>query len=414
MRAASEAFARVVAGSHRVNVRVDLLFNREIVAEDIPVESGTVTYDRTAVHLGRLELVVIGSLPPVRWLTDANGSQIAASATTANITPYGAELQVWRGVELVGIAGADIVYDASGDPVLDAVADGDDTVSDAMISPTATGFLELLSMGVFPIQTVEVDAVTESTLVTAEDRSRLVSDALLEEDYVVAAGTNYATAIEALIEDGVAGLEFQFPTTEHTTPLLTFAAQEDRWEAAQRMAASIGMEIYFDGLGRVAMRLEPTFADAPVATISEGVNMISGLKSLDRTSAYNRVIAVGENASNGAVYRGVATDTDPESPTQYDKTRFGAKPRFYFSEFIASNAQATSAARAILAANLGVAKSIAFDAVPDPRLETGDAVTIVNTALGVDELHLLDVLTIGLTADQPMSGESRTNQEESV
>jgi hypothetical protein len=122
------------------------------------------------------------------------------------------------------------------------------------------------------------------------------------------------------------------------------------------------------------------------------------------------VVAAGRNADNDTEFTGTATDDDPASPTQYDGP-FGKKPRFHFSEFYASTAQATAGAEAILAAQLGVARSLSFAVLPDPRLEVGDVVEIRNTALEVDELHIIDTLTIGLGAGDPVTGTTRTRQE---
>lgn len=355
MRSASDSFARIIARSHQIATRVDVLFDRAVVTEGVAVVDGTISYDRTAARLARLDCTIAD---PLRVPT----------STTDQLTPYGYELRVWR-----GIPG------------------------------------ELLPLGTFPIQRSAIDAIGRVTYVSALDRSQLVSDARFEDDYQIAAGTNYATAIEDLIDDGVTGLEYLFPSVTFTTPLLTFSAQEDRWDAAQRMARAIGHEILFDGLGRCVMRPEPTFDTEPVATIADGSNLVSAGMSLDRAEAYNRVIAFSTNASTGDQYRGVATDDDPQSPTYYSGP-FGKKPRFYYSEFIASDAQAESAAAAILAANLGVAKSFDFSAVPDPRLECSDVVRITNSALGVDDLHIIDSLTIGLGPEEVMSGTSRAQE----
>ena len=359
MRSSTAAFAQVVAGSHQVATRVDVLFDREVIFEGIAVTSGQIDYDRNAARLARLSLTVAD---PLRLPVAADDI----------LTPFGYELGVWRGLML----------------------------------PTGA---ELIPLGVFPIQQSAVDGVTLVSSITAEDRSRLVSDARFEDDYQIAAGTNYVTAIQSMIEAGVDGLTYLFPSTTFTTPLLTFAAQEDRWEKAQEMTKSLGNELLFDGLGRLTMRPEPTFTATPVATIAEGANMTAASVALDRVGAYNRVIATSANASTTTVFRGVATDNNPASPTYYFGP-FGKKPRFFASEFLASDVQATSAAASILTANIGVANSVDFGVLPDPRLECSDVAQITRTALGLDDLHIIDTLTIGLGADSGMSGTSRTQQ----
>jgi len=341
--------------------RVDVLLNREVIFEGIAVTSGQVTYDLKAARLARLSLTVAD---PLRLPVAADDI----------LSPFGYELLVQRGVML----------------------------------PSGP---ELIPLGVFPIQNSSADGVTLVSSIVAEDRSRLVSDARFESRYTIAAASNYATAIQAMIASRVDGLEYLFPSTTFTSPLLTFDSLSDPWEGANQMAKYMGNYLAFDGLGRLTSRPEPTFTATPVAEIVEGKNMTSAVLDLDRTGAYNRVTATSNNASTGEVFEATATDDDPSSPTYYFGTRFGKKPRGFYSEFIGSNAQAASAAASILAANLGVSRSVRFSAIPDPRLEVGDVVLLKRTQLGIDELHIIDTLTIGLGADSTMSGTSRTQQD---
>jgi hypothetical protein len=178
------------------------------------------------------------------------------------------------------------------------------------------------------------------------------------------------------------------------------------------MARSIGMELYFDGLGRPVLRPEPDLSTTnPVLTIAEGPGGVLteiGLH-LDRAPAYNRVIAFSENASTGEVFRGVWTDDDPASPTYYFGP-FGRKPRFYASSFLNSDAQCESAARAVGLANIGVARSIDFALAPNPVVECGDVVIVRRVALGVDEVQIVDSYTYGLGALGTMNCQSRARQ----
>lgn len=364
MRPVTPRFLEAIAFSHRVAVQVDVLLGGEAILEDIAVAGGTVTFDRNAAVLARLSIELA---EPARLPT----------SESSLLTPYGFELRVSRGIEY------------------------------------SDGTRELVGLGVFPIQSTSVDGVTLLSSITALDRSQRVRDARLEDDYQIPAGTNYATAIRDLIDAGVPALEYAFASTVHITPLLTFAAMDDRWDHAQKMARSIGYEVYFDGLGRCVLRAEPDLRTAvPVWTIAEGDGGVLTAASieLDRAPAYNAVVATGENASLSSVPRGVARDEDPVSPTYYYGP-FGRKPRGYASPFIASDLQATSAAQAILAGNLGVARSVDFSAVPNPALEAGDPVRIVRTALSLDETHIIDTLSIGLGPAGGMSCGSRARQE---
>ncbi len=360
MRPVSDKFLAAVSGPHQIATRVDLMLGGIVIESDVGIADGRVTLDRTAATLGRFtaKLIEPDRLP---------------LGPTSLFTPFGYELAVWRGVTF---------------------ADGTDP--------------ELVPLGVFPIQRSSVDGVTLLADLNAMDRSQTIRDAGFEDDYTVAAGTNYGTAIQTMLNARVAGLTYSFASTSYTTPLLTFTPDMDPWAEAQKMARNIGMELYFDGLGVCTMRPEPTTSGTSVLTIAEGDNgvLTAASKDLDRGPAYNRVIAYGVNASNTAVPRAVATDDDPTSPSYYYGP-FGKKPRRYASPFITTNAQALSAAEAILASNIGVAASVDFGLVPNPALEAGDVALIVREALDVNELHLIDVLSIGLSAESGMTGRTR-------
>lgn len=361
MQTRSARWDAAIASSHRVITQCDVLFNRATVVSSLNVVGGQITLDRTASILGRLSIELA---EPTRVPTVSGGV----------LTPYGYELAVRRGI---------------------AYPDGT---------------TELMALGVFPIQASKTDD-TLQTSITALDRSQQVVDARFEDDYSIAAGTNYGTAIAAMVAAGVSGLTYVFTSTGFTTPLLTFTAQSNRWEAAQGMAKSIGCELYFDGLGQCVLRPEPSPSATAVWTVAEGAGgvLVSSSLALDRQGAYNRVIASGGNGSTTTVYRGIATDNNSSSPTYYFGP-FGKKPRFYSSPFIASNAQADSAAAAILTAGLGLGRSLDLSAVPNPAVEPGDPIQVTRTLLGINEVHIPDVITIGLGANQAMTMATRARQ----
>ena len=359
MRARSADFDAAVARSHQIATRVDVLYNRLPVATDLKLISGSVTLDRTAAQRGRCSVVLAEPL-------------MIPSSTGGTLTPYGYELAISRGVRY------------------------------------PSGVVELIPLGVFPIQTSSLDGVTRLTSIEAIDRSQMVADARLEDAVSIAQGTNYATAIQTIIANAVSGLTFNFTATSYTTPALVFEAQADRWATVLNMATSIGCELFFDGTGVPTLRPEPTFSALPVWTLSEGEGglLTAAALAMDRGPAYNAVIATGENSSLGTVPRGTWYDTDPSSPTLYGGP-FGKKPRFFPSVFLTTNDQATSAAASIGTAQKGVARSLTLAAVPNPALEPGDLVLIKRQAIGINEVHSLDAITYGLTADAPMTASSR-------
>ena len=62
MRAASDEFARAVATSHQIVTRVDVLFDRQVIVEDVDLLDGTITFDRTAARLASLDVTLLDPL----------------------------------------------------------------------------------------------------------------------------------------------------------------------------------------------------------------------------------------------------------------------------------------------------------------------------------------------------------------
>jgi hypothetical protein len=356
----SNRFLEAVRKSHEIIVQGDVLYNRATIYTGLNIQRGTVVYDTRAASRARCDLTLVEPL------------QIPTGPGDI-LSPYGYEIRVWRGVRF-----------------------GD-------------GATELVPLITAPIQ---ISSVNESmiTTVRAVDRSQLIRDARLEEDFVITAGTNGATALRQLIEGGASGLIYNLPSTTYTFPstVIPGGAQSDRWATAQKMAASLGWYLRFDGLGVVTATPETSLATTtPVFTVDEGGVLINVDVELDRASAYNRWIHSSRSSSTGAQYRGVATDTDSASPTAYDGP-FGRKPTFFESEFYNSTAQCIAGAEAAKARSIGVSRSMVFSMVPNVALVEQDVVTVRRTELEVDEPHVIDALTIGLDASAVMTGRTRT------
>lgn len=362
MKTVSSRWAATVAGSHQISVVASVLYGGATVVPSLNVISGSVSFDRRRSIRSDLELEL------------AEPTRVPTLASSGYLSPFGYEIAVSRG----------ILY-------------GD-------------GTSELMPLGVFPIQRSSFKGRTLLASISANDRGQSVSDYRFEDDEAIAAGTNMGAAISTLLAP--LGFAVSLPSTSHTTPGLVFTSQDDRWEKVQGMATSVGWELYFDGLGVVRARPEPNIVTASsVLTVAEGAGgvLMDTDVSLDRGPAYNRVIAYSSNATNTAVYRAVASDDLPGSFTLYGGP-FGRKARFYASPFIGSTAQALSAANAILAQSRGVVRSLSFDMVPNPALEPGDAVLVQRSALGIDEIHLLDAFRMPLTAQGTMTAMTRAKQ----
>lgn len=362
MRTVSSRFQTAISGSHRLAISVDVLRGSGVAATIDTVVDGSVTLDITAATRGRVDLTI-------------TGDDLIPTSPTDLLAPYGNELQVKRGVRY------------------------------------ADGTVELVSLGVFRIDSVEISdaGAGREIRLSGGDRSVRVIDARFEEPYQITAGTNVATAIQNTVADALPSITFDLTSTTMTTPLLSASEGDDRWKFVQDLAASIGHALYFDGDGTLVSRpVANTGATAPATQLTEDTDglLLSADRSWGRAGTYNRVIATGENTGEGAAVRGVATDLNTSSPTYY-YGGFGRVPRFYSSQFITTDDQAADAAAAMLSRELGTTQQINFGTVCNPALEPNDVARVTRAALGIDEDHIIDSLTIPLGSQGAMTGKTR-------
>lgn len=368
MYGASAAFFAAVTHSHGVTARVEVLSGTRVLA-DLLVTDGSVKMDESADTRRSVSCT----------LGDATGT-LTPSGLSDVLSPAGNELRVWRGI-------------------------------------TVPGLTEEVPLGVFGIADVDITADIVGGVqigLTGFDRAKRVSEARFDTTYVIAAGTNYSTAIQALIRSRLPmTVTFLFEDTVATTPALVFNVGDDPWKAAQDMARSIGCEVFFDGLGRCVMRSVPDPDTAPVVwTYAEGPQAIilSGRKKLTREGTYNGVIASGESSAitnqSSAPVTATVWDDNPFSPTYYLGS-FGKKPRLYSSPFITSPVQALSAARAILRSSLGLAEDVAFTSVVNPAHEPGDVVSISLAKAKVNARYVLSSFSVPLTHSSSLQASTR-------
>jgi hypothetical protein len=364
MRPVSAAFLAAVASSNQMVTTVDVVQGATLIASLPTPVDGTVTLDDTAQIRGRVELAV----------ADDGTLGLVPTTPASLLAPYGNELRVRRGVEY------------------------------------ASGVRELVSLGVFRIEGVDVDDTPGglSIRVTGQDYSSKVLDAQFEDPFTVAAGTNVATALDTVLAGaGITAGAATSIVTAQTTPTLVAEEGGDRLAFAVSLAASIGLRMYFDGDG--VIRFTPIVTSgAPAVQLVEGDSgvLVQAGRSWDRTGTHNRWIVTGENTGETAPVRGVATDDNLASPTYYGGP-FGRAPTFISSSFLTTNAQALDMANALKALELGTTQRVRFGAYVNPALEPGDIARITRLAAGIDEDHIIESLTIPLIADATLTGTTR-------
>lgn len=267
---------------------------------------------------------------------------------------------------------------------------------------------ELVPVGVFTLNDVEILDGPQglSIELSGADLSRRVSRNRWDDTYVIDAGGNYATAIQELIRNRMPDAVFNFASTPRATPRLFFGEQSsnDPWEDAQKMAESIGYEVFFDARGICTLRPEPDpdvddsvweFNDTTHPTIIEVRRRVTD------ENTYNKVIVTGESSQNVAPVRAVAIDDDPASPTYY-LGPYGTVTYRLTSPLILVYPQAEEAARALLLRVKGATEAVEMDVVPMPALEPGDVVTVNRSKSRIDGRFLIDQMSIPWGADESM------------
>ncbi len=201
-------------------------------------------------------------------------------------------------------------------------------------------------------------------------------------------------------------------TTSDATTIPKHLVDRDRWAEVQRVAQVIGCEVFADANGDWVIQDTPDPTTAvPVWQVDAGPGgvLIGTQDTVTRDGAPSVVIAIGETVSGNNPPVVSASphgyDNDPLSPTYY-LGAYGIVPRFYSSPHIRTQAQANLVSDSQLADHKGVTRTISFDSIVNPALDAGDAVTVTHPD-GTSELHLVDALTIPLSPDGVMTGETR-------
>ncbi len=362
MRPVSQEFSDLLSTSHKLAVEVKVVETDEVLDGLV---DGQVTLDATSSIRGAVDLTFV----------DDGTLDLTPTQPSDRLAPYGNELQVSRGVEF------------------------------------PDGTTEMVSLGIFRIETVEVnDSGTGTEIrISGLDRSVRVSDAKFDLPGQVNANTAAATAILEIVKGGYDEADDErFEGIEFPLPRVAYEEGADRWEFATQLANRCGGELYFDGDGKLVLAAVPDLSADPVDTIAEGENgvLLSIARRWTREEAFNRVIVTGESMNQDPAYRGDVYDDDDTSPTYYFGP-FGKVLRFERSDVVGSAAQAEAAARGILSKQLGTFSEIQFGSIVQPHLEPGDVVRVTRDSLGIDENHIIDALTIPLTASGEMSGKTR-------
>ena len=236
--------------------------------------------------------------------------------------------------------------------------------------------------------TADVDADSSVTKVTLVDMADVPERYRFEEPLPVAAGTDLADMINAVI----ASRTGTNPTLTATGRTLgaprTFglSAETGPWSEVLSILDAFDMTAWYDrsgslGLGGVSQ--DPSLAKPISGELSLSVKF--------DTRPYNVIVVRGEPADAEPI-QVVAYDDDPSSPTYAGTTvgssDYGRVTRFYSSKMIYTEAQAADTAVALLATSLGAGASMTMVRSFDPTADVNDIISVAGKNYIVDSVSL--------------------------
>lgn len=362
MRPVSARFLRTVRGSHHAVFEARVVTAGKTGVDPsgtvVPILGGDVDFDGAAQVRATLELT-----------TDGNSMWPSRAADL--LAPYGNEVFVRRGI-------------AYGD-----------------------GVIEWVSLGYFRIYTPEQDRAPDGPIrVSARDRMSGIVDGRLVAPRQFSASATYGAVLASLVGEVYPWATIEWDDSTDTRPIgRQIIAEEDRYQVCDDLVRSVGKRWWWDHRGILVVRTPPS-PSFPVWEVNhgEGGVLVAMSRRLTREGVYNAVVAVGEGADTAVPARGVAVDLNAASPT-YWHGPFGKVPRFFSSPFLTTNAQAQNAAVSMLRDQLGLPYAVDFTSVPNPALEPYDPIRI--TYPGRSEVHVIDRMTVPLTAEAPLTGSTR-------
>lgn len=357
----SQRFLDALTASHEVVSEVDVWRGGVLLAENIPVQSGTVSIDESSNVRRTLDLELADpSLNPA----DAN----------ALLAPMGTELRVRSGIKY---------------------PEGDS---------------ELVPVGVFGVDAVSRAGMMEAPQVKASDRARKVAEYRLLIPLKIAADRSVVEYIASIVRyaDNTWDVVDLSGVDDYTTAV---TVESERWDAIELLAKSIGCEVFFDADGACVIRQVPADLTVdPVWTLTPGDGGTLGNYSAEITR---------EGVYNGVVVTGEATEDAP-APTcfLYQKTGpfrwggpFGKVPRFYSSPLLRTDRACRLAADSLLHRSTGMAQKVIPTAIRNPALDVGDLIE-VRLPDGTTQRQIVSKLSFTLGPDEPaMTVETRTSAD---
>jgi len=353
MRPASTEFLAALRYSHVIASSVDLVWPGDTDADavSVPVESGTVTIDRTAQNRRSGQI-------RIPWSLQA-GFDLGVDVRDL---PLGGYALVRRGLRY------------------------------------ADGSTELVLLGRLRVESVSWGTLEASAALELADRNAQIRDEPFTAPFAALGKSPAGAAVEIVQQVFGSTIAYHTPFDPAAT-LGDITWTGERTAALSQLEQSYGAETYFDANGDFVFAARPADDDPVVWTVDAGELgvMVDAKESLDRTGVYNGVLVKGQAQADLPPVSALATFDDPSSPIRWGGP-FGHVAVLADSTTVTTTDEAQAAAESLLRLRLKQTRSLELTAAPNPALEAGDTITVVFPD-GRTERHLIDATTISLATE---------------
>jgi len=343
MRTAGNATLATLGGSYRLSVWADVWYANQLVASEIPITGGSISFDISQDISSRLEIVVGDS-----------GRDLTPVFPTDPLGCYGQEINI-----NVGVAGG-------------------------------SALAEPLSLGWFRIQHTEVNQKWYRNSsgawrsggsvinVTALDRMATLADARLLAVQQPPLGSTVFSEIRRLLGNLVPMGVIDSELADAQVPS-NIVYEQDRVVNIVSLARALGAIVKMDSNGYLNVKRATAYGDTPIWTFTagEGGTIIDYSVQMSRDGVYNSVMVTGEANQDLAPCIAIAYDLDPNSPSRWGGP-FGEVPMFYSSPLITTYPAAQMAAATRLNNMIrGRDREFTFSVVPNHVVELDDPVEVI-------------------------------------
>jgi hypothetical protein len=322
---------------------VDIIRGGEVIAQEVPVVSGSVSCDRTS---------------KTRW----SSSMVLG-------------LYEWQDIDIN-------VFD---------------TRFRVYCGISSVGHREMLQLGEYRVKEIQRNVVGQLSITGGGLEQYIIDDRFLR-PRVPPTGQSTVDAIAALIIESVPRAQVRVDCTYDRNVTASAPWEKDRMDAILQLGDSIGADVFCGHDGVFVIQDYPNLVDGvPVYYVNEGDGGVLMNVEIGNTreKVYNAVSVSGESSSSDTPpVWGWAADDNPASAT-YWGGEYGHVPRFYSSQFLTTEAQCVSTAQSMLAESLASNRTVGFGSTTVPFLEAGDLV-LIDTPDGAVEKHLINATGLDL------------------